>query len=127
LIEVVGLFDNTILETRCRSRGKISAVGSDHGVMSFGIDARAAGTAGVVDLTATRSTTDDAAPRCRFPVDRSVDLQCPQAIGNGIPRFFTPRHVLGTGLRSGNNATRLLEAIETLRPQLARIPASTCA
>jgi alpha-D-ribose 1-methylphosphonate 5-triphosphate diphosphatase len=57
-------------------------------------------------------------PRRRFSVDVALVDSDRQAIGNGITTVFMPDMVVG-GLRSAENARDLLEAIETLRPQLA--------
>jgi alpha-D-ribose 1-methylphosphonate 5-triphosphate diphosphatase len=59
-------------------------------------------------------------PGVDFPVDVALIDSDRQAIGNGITTVFhATTWSWEPGLRSGNNATRLLEAIETLRPRLA--------
>jgi alpha-D-ribose 1-methylphosphonate 5-triphosphate diphosphatase len=117
------LLDNTILETSVQiAGGKISAVGSDHGVMSFGLDARGLLVLpGVVDLHGDAFERQMMPrPGVDFPVDVALIDSDRQAIGNGITTVFhATTWSWEPGLRSGNNATRLLEAIETLRPQLA--------
>jgi alpha-D-ribose 1-methylphosphonate 5-triphosphate diphosphatase len=102
--------------------GEISAVGSDHGRGSFGIDASGLKVLpGIIDLHGDaferqmmpRSGVD-------FPVDVALVDSDRQAIGNGITTVYHATTLSWEpGLRSGDNARQLLEAIETLRPQLA--------
>jgi alpha-D-ribose 1-methylphosphonate 5-triphosphate diphosphatase len=117
------LLGNTILETSVQiAGGKISAVGSDHGVVSFGLDARGLLVLpGVVDLHGDAFERQMMPrPGVDFPVDVALNDSDRQAIGNGITTIFhATTWSWEPGLRSGNNATRLLEAIEILRPQLA--------
>ena len=117
------LLGNTILETSVQiAGGKISAVGSDHGVISFGLDARGLLVLpGIVDLHGDAFERQMMPrPGVDFPVDVALNDSDRQAIGNGITTVFhATTWSWEPGLRSGDNATRLLEAIETLRPQLA--------
>jgi alpha-D-ribose 1-methylphosphonate 5-triphosphate diphosphatase len=117
------LLGNSILETSVQiASGKISAVGSDHGSSSFGLDARdLLVLPGIVDLHGDAFERQMMPrPGVGFPVDVALIDSDRQAIGNGITTVFhATTWSWEPGLRSGNNATRLLEAIETLRPQLA--------
>ena len=117
------LLGNSILETSVQiASGKISAVGSDHGSSSFGLDARdLLVLPGIVDLHGDAFERQMMPrPGVDFPVDVALIDSDRQAIGNGITTVFhATTWSWEPGLRSGNNATRLLEAIETLRPQLA--------
>ena len=59
-------------------------------------------------------------PGVDFPIDVALVDSDRQAISNGITTVFhATTWSWEPGLRSGDNARRLLEAIETLRPQLA--------
>jgi alpha-D-ribose 1-methylphosphonate 5-triphosphate diphosphatase len=117
------LLGNSILETSVQiASGKISALGSDHGSSSFGLDARdLLVLPGIVDLHGDAFERQMMPrPGVDFPVDVALIDSDRQAIGNGITTVFhATTWSWEPGLRSGNNATRLLEAIETLRPQLA--------
>ena len=117
------LLGNSILETSVQiASGKISAVGSDHGSSSFGLDARdLLVLPGIVDLHGDAFERQMMPrPGVDFPVDVALIDSDRQAIGNGITTVFhATTWSWEPGLRSGNNATRLLEAIETLRPRLA--------
>jgi len=117
------LLGNSILETSVQiASGKISALGSDHGSSSFGLDARdLLVLPGIVDLHGDAFERQMMPrPGVGFPVDVALIDSDRQAIGNGITTVFhATTWSWEPGLRSGNNATRLLEAIETLRPQLA--------
>src|ERR1700694_1318187 len=102
--------------------GEIAAVGSDHGRASFAIDACGLKVLpGIVDLHGDAFERQMMPrPGVDFPVDVALIDSDRQAIGNGITTVFhATTWSWEPGLRSGNNATRLLEAIETLRPQLA--------
>jgi alpha-D-ribose 1-methylphosphonate 5-triphosphate diphosphatase len=102
--------------------GKISAVDADHEHGSFGIDARCLKVLpGIVDLHGDAFERQMMPrPGVDFPVDVALADSDRQAISNGITTVYH-----GTtwswepGLRSGDNARQLLEAIETLRPQLS--------
>jgi alpha-D-ribose 1-methylphosphonate 5-triphosphate diphosphatase len=117
------LLGNSILETSVQiASGKISAVGSDHGGSSFGLDARdLLVLPGIVDLHGDAFERQMMPrPGVGFPVDVALIDSDRQAIGNGITTVFhATTWSWEPGLRSGKNATRLLEAIETLRPRLA--------
>ncbi len=117
------LIGNSILETSVQiASGKISAVGSDHASSSFGLDARdLLVLPGIVDLHGDAFERQMMPrPGVDFPVDVALIDSDRQAIGNGITTVFhATTWSWEPGLRSGNNATRLLEAIEMLRPQLA--------
>ena len=117
------LLGNSILETSVQiASGKISAVGSDHGSSSFGLDARdLLVLPGIVDLHGDAFERQMMPrPGVDFPVDVALIDSDRQAIGNGITTVFhATTWSWEPGLRSGKNATRLLEAIETLRPRLA--------
>jgi alpha-D-ribose 1-methylphosphonate 5-triphosphate diphosphatase len=117
------LLGNSILETSVQvASGKISAVGSDHGGSSFGLDARdLLVLPGIVDLHGDAFERQMMPrPGVDFPVDVALIDSDRQALGNGITTVFhATTWSWEPGLRSGNNATRLLEAIETLRPRLA--------
>ena len=59
-------------------------------------------------------------PGVDFPIDVALLDSDRQAIGNGITTVFhATTWSWEPGLRSGDNARRLLEAIEAMRPQLA--------
>jgi alpha-D-ribose 1-methylphosphonate 5-triphosphate diphosphatase len=117
------LLGGELLETSLAiAHGEITAVGSDHGRGSLGIDA-----SGLLVLPGIIDLHGDAferqmmpRPGVDFPVDVALIDSDRQAVGNGITTVYH-----GTtwswepGLRSGDNARQLLEAIETLRPQLA--------
>jgi alpha-D-ribose 1-methylphosphonate 5-triphosphate diphosphatase len=117
------LLGNSILETSVQiAGGKISALGSDYASSSFGLDAGdLLVLPGIVDLHGDAFERQMMPrPGVGFPVDVALIDSDRQAIGNGITTVFhATTWSWEPGLRSGNNATRLLEAIETLRPQLA--------
>lgn len=102
--------------------GRIAAVGSDQGRGPFGLDARGLKVLpGIVDLHGDAFERQMMPrPGVDFPVDIALLDSDRQAISNGITTVYH-----GTtwswepGLRNGDNARRLLKAIETLRPQLA--------
>jgi alpha-D-ribose 1-methylphosphonate 5-triphosphate diphosphatase len=102
--------------------GEISAVGSDHGRGSLIIDASDLKVLpGIVDLHGDAFERQMMPrPGVDFPVDVALVDSDRQAIGNGITTVFhATTWSWEPGLRSGNSARQLLEAIETLRPQLA--------
>jgi alpha-D-ribose 1-methylphosphonate 5-triphosphate diphosphatase len=102
--------------------GKISAVDSERGRSSFGIDA-----GGLLVLPGIIDLHGDAferqmmpRPGVDFPVDVALIDSDRQAIANGITTVFhATTWSWEPGLRSADNARRLLDAIEGLRPQLA--------
>src|ERR1700726_537405 len=117
------LLDGEFRETSLQvADGKISTVDADHEDSSFGIDARRLKVLpGIVDLHGDAFERQMMPrPGVDFPVDVALADSDRQAISNGITTVYH-----GTtwswepGLRCGDNARRLLEAIETLRPQLA--------
>jgi alpha-D-ribose 1-methylphosphonate 5-triphosphate diphosphatase len=100
----------------------ISAVGTDQGRSSLAIDARGLLVLpGIVDLHGDAFERQMMPrPGVDFPVDVALVDSDRQAIANGITTLFhATTWSWEPGLRSGNNARRLLEAIETLRPRLA--------
>ena len=117
------LLGNSILETSVQiASGKISALGSDHGSSSFGLDARdLLVLPGIVDLHGDAFERQMMPrPGVDFPVDVALIDSDRQAIGNGITTVYhATTWSWEPGLRSGDNARQLLEAIEALRPRLA--------
>jgi alpha-D-ribose 1-methylphosphonate 5-triphosphate diphosphatase len=117
------LLGGEILETSLQTAGRaISAVGSDHGRGSLGLDARdLLVLPGIVDLHGDAFERQMMPrPSVDFPVDVALADGDRQAIGNGITTVFhATTWSWEPGLRSGDNARGLIEAIESLRPQLA--------
>jgi alpha-D-ribose 1-methylphosphonate 5-triphosphate diphosphatase len=117
------LLGGEILETSLQTAGReISAVGSDHGRGSLSLDARGLLVLpGIVDLHGDAFERQMMPrPGVDFPVDVALADSDRQAIGNGITTVFhATTWSWEPGLRSGDNARGLLEAIESLRPQLA--------
>jgi alpha-D-ribose 1-methylphosphonate 5-triphosphate diphosphatase len=117
------LLGGEILETSVQiAGGKISAVESGHGRGSPGIDARdLLVLPGIVDLHGDAFERQMMPrPGVDFPVDVALVDSDRQAIGNGITTVFhATTWSWEPGLRGAENARGLLEAIETLRPQLA--------
>jgi alpha-D-ribose 1-methylphosphonate 5-triphosphate diphosphatase len=102
--------------------GEITAVGSNHGRRSLGIDASGLKVLpGIVDLHGDAFERQMMPrPGVDFPVDVALVDSDRQAIANGITTVFhATTWSWEPGLRGANNARDLLEAIETLRPQLA--------
>lgn len=102
--------------------GEISAVGADHGRGSLVIDASDLKVLpGIVDLHGDAFERQMMPrPGVGFPVDVALVDSDRQAIANGITTVFhATTWSWEPGLRSGDSARQLLEAIETLRPQLA--------
>ena len=102
--------------------GKISAVDSDHGRGSFGLDASDLKVLpGIVDLHGDAFERQMMPrPGVDFPVDVALIDSDRQAVANGITTVYhATTWSWEPGLRSADNARRLLEAIESLRPQLA--------
>ena len=117
------LLGNEIQETSLRIAGReISAVGSEPGRGALGIDAR-----GLVVLPGIVDLHGDAferqmmpRPGVDFPVDVALVDSDRQAISNGITTVYhATTWSWEPGLRSADNARGLLEAIESMRPQLA--------
>jgi alpha-D-ribose 1-methylphosphonate 5-triphosphate diphosphatase len=110
-------------ETSLRIAGReIDTVGADHSHGSSGIDA-----GGLLVLPGIVDLHGDAferqmmpRPGVDFPIDVALVDSDRQAIGNGITTVYhATTWSWEPGLRSGDNAGRLLEAIESMRPQLA--------
>ena len=102
--------------------GRIDAVGSGHGGGTLGIDARGLLVLpGIVDLHGDAFERQMMPrPGVDFPIDVALIDSDRQAIANGITTVFhATTWSWEPGLRSGDNAALLLEAIESLRPQLA--------
>jgi alpha-D-ribose 1-methylphosphonate 5-triphosphate diphosphatase len=101
---------------------EISAVGAGHGRGSIGFDARdLLVLPGIVDLHGD-AFERQMMPRAGvdFPIDVALIDSDRQAISNGITTVFhATTWSWEPGLRSGDNARRLLEAVESLRPRLA--------
>src|ERR1700726_4817406 len=120
------LLDGEFRETSLQvADGKISALDADHDHGSFGIDARGLKVLpGIVDLHGDAFERQMMPrPGVDFPVDVALIDSDRQAIANGITTVFHATTWSGEpGLRSGDNARQLLEAIETMRPQLAADP-----
>jgi alpha-D-ribose 1-methylphosphonate 5-triphosphate diphosphatase len=116
------LLGGEILETSLQiAGGKINAVDSGHGHGSLGIDARdLLVLPGIVDLHGDAFERQMMPrPGVDFPVDVALVDSDRQAIGNGITTVFhATTWSWEPGLRSAENARDLLEAIETMRPQL---------
>ena len=117
------LLGNEIQETSLRIAGReISAVGSEPGRGALSIDAR-----GLVVLPGIVDLHGDAferqmmpRPGVDFPVDVALVDSDRQAISNGITTVYhATTWSWEPGLRSADNARGLLEAIESMRPQLA--------
>jgi alpha-D-ribose 1-methylphosphonate 5-triphosphate diphosphatase len=102
--------------------GEISAVGARHGSGSIEFDARDLRVLpGIVDLHGD-AFERQMMPRTGvdFPIDVALIDSDRQAISNGITTVFhATTWSWEPGLRSGDNARRLLEAVESLRPRLA--------
>jgi alpha-D-ribose 1-methylphosphonate 5-triphosphate diphosphatase len=117
------LLGGDIVESSLRlADGEIRAVGPDRGHGSFGLDA-----GGLLVLPGIVDLHGDAferqmmpRPGVDFPVDVALIDSDRQAIGNGITTVYhATTWSWEPGLRSGDNARQLLEAIEALRPRLA--------
>lgn len=117
------LLGGEICETSLRTAGRdIGAIGADDARAAFGIDAGGLMVLpGIVDLHGD-AFERQMMPRAGvdFPVDVALTDSDRQAIGNGITTVFhATTWSWEPGLRSGDNARRLLETIESIRPQLA--------
>lgn len=117
------LLGEAIVETSLLIAGRdIGAIGSDHGNNDVAIDAR-----GLLVLPGIVDIHGDAferqmmpRPGVDFPIDVALHDSDRQAIANGITTVFhATTWSWEPGLRSGDNARLLLEAIESLRPKLA--------
>jgi alpha-D-ribose 1-methylphosphonate 5-triphosphate diphosphatase len=112
-------FCDTTLQTFGRD---IAAVGYSQPSASLAIDARGLLVLpGIVDLHGDAFERQMMPrPGVDFPIDVALADSDRQAIANGITSVFhAATWSWEPGLRSGDNARRLLDAIETLRPQLA--------
>ncbi|MBV9564682.1 MAG: alpha-D-ribose 1-methylphosphonate 5-triphosphate diphosphatase [Bradyrhizobium sp.] len=104
------------------SQGCISAVGASQGRSAFSLDA-----GGLLVLPGIVDLHGDAferqmmpRPHVDFPIDIALIDSDRQAIANGITTVFhATTWSWEPGLRCGDNAQKLLEAIEALRPKLA--------
>jgi alpha-D-ribose 1-methylphosphonate 5-triphosphate diphosphatase len=102
--------------------GEIIAVDPDQSRASIGLDARGLKVLpGIVDLHGDAFERQMMPrPGVDFPIDVALVDSDRQAISNGITTVYhATTWSWEPGLRSGDNARQLLEAIETLRPQLA--------
>jgi alpha-D-ribose 1-methylphosphonate 5-triphosphate diphosphatase len=117
------LLGQEIVETTLRLAGReIVSVGSDHSRGSSGIDADGLLVLpGIVDLHGDAFERQMMPrPGVDFPIDVALVDSDRQAISNGITTVFhATTWSWEPGLRSADNAGRLLEAIEAMRPQLA--------
>ena len=117
------LIDGEFVETSLRvAERDIDTVGSDAARASLRIDARGLKVLpGIVDLHGD-AFERQIMPRAGvdFPIDVALADSDRQAISNGITTVFhATTWSWEPGLRSGDNARALLEAIEAMRPQLA--------
>jgi alpha-D-ribose 1-methylphosphonate 5-triphosphate diphosphatase len=117
------LLGDEILETSLRVAGqKIGTIGTSHGRGSLELDARdLVVLPGIVDLHGDAFERQMMPrPGVGFPIDVALADSDRQAVSNGITTVFhATTWSWEPGLRSGDSARTLLEAIETLRPQLA--------
>jgi alpha-D-ribose 1-methylphosphonate 5-triphosphate diphosphatase len=117
------LLGDEFADASLRTAGRdISAVGTDQGRSSLAIDARGLLVLpGIVDLHGDAFERQMMPrPGVDFPIDVALVDSDRQAIANGITTVFhATTWSWEPGLRSGDNARLLLEAIETLRPKLA--------
>lgn len=100
----------------------IAAIGSGQPSVTFALDARGLLVLpGIVDLHGDAFERQMMPrPGVDFPIDVALVDSDRQAIANGITSVFhAATWSWEPGLRSGDNARKLLEAIEGLRPQLA--------
>ena len=117
------LIGNEIVETSLSiAEGRIAEVGATHRAFPTELDARdLLVLPGIVDLHGD-AFERQMMPRAGvdFPIDVALLDSDRQAISNGITTVFhATTWSWEPGLRSGDNARRLLEAIEALQPQLA--------
>src|SRR6201985_2406983 len=104
------------------SNGRISAIGAAEPRAPLGLDARdLLVLPGIVDLHGDAFERQMMPrPKVDFPIDVALVDSDRQAIANGITTVFhAATWSWEPGLRCGDNAQKLLEAIETLRPKLA--------
>ncbi|MCL2714212.1 MAG: alpha-D-ribose 1-methylphosphonate 5-triphosphate diphosphatase [Alphaproteobacteria bacterium] len=116
------LLDGTITETSLRiGDGKIQSIDAGPGRSALAIDARRLLVLpGIVDLHGDAFERQIMPrPGVDFPLDVALLESDRQAVSNGITTaFHAATWSWEPGLRSGDSAARLLEAIERLRPQL---------
>ena len=117
------LLDGELVESSLRvADGSISAIGSEQNRGSLAIDARGLKVLpGIVDLHGDAFERQMMPrPGVDFPIDVALADSDRQAIANGITTVFhATTWSWEPGLRSAENARELLEAIESLRSQLA--------
>jgi alpha-D-ribose 1-methylphosphonate 5-triphosphate diphosphatase len=117
------LLGDEFADASLRTAGRdIAEIGADHGRVSLTLDARGLLVLpGIVDLHGDAFERQMMPrPGVDFPVDVALADSDRQAIANGITTVFhAATWSWEPGLRSGDNARLLLEAIESLRPQLA--------
>jgi alpha-D-ribose 1-methylphosphonate 5-triphosphate diphosphatase len=104
------------------ANGKISGVDTRKGRGAFELDARdLLVLPGIVDIHGDAFERQMMPrPKVDFPIDVALVDSDRQAIANGITTVFhAATWSWEPGLRCGDNAQKLLEAIETLRPKLA--------
>ncbi|MGJ4946367.1 alpha-D-ribose 1-methylphosphonate 5-triphosphate diphosphatase [Bradyrhizobium sp. HKCCYLS1011] len=104
------------------AQGKVAGIGTIRRGSDLELDARELLVLpGIVDLHGDAFERQmEPRPGVGFPVDVALIDSDRQAITNGITTVFhATTWSWEPGLRSGDNARRLLEAIEALRPQLA--------
>ena len=116
------LVGNEIVETSLQIAGReIATVGKDHARGSLGLDAKGLLVLpGIVDLHGDAFERQMMPrPGVDFPIDVALIDSDRQAISNGITTVFhATTWSWEPGLRCGDNASKLLEAIEQMRPQL---------
>ncbi|MFG3591365.1 alpha-D-ribose 1-methylphosphonate 5-triphosphate diphosphatase [Bradyrhizobium sp. RDI18] len=117
------LLGNEIVETSLRIAGReIAAVGADSNYSIGGVNANGLLVLpGIVDLHGDAFERQMMPrPGVDFPIDVALVDSDRQAISNGITTVYhATTWSWEPGLRSADNARRLLEAIEQMRPQLA--------
>jgi alpha-D-ribose 1-methylphosphonate 5-triphosphate diphosphatase len=117
------LLGGEILESSVSiAEGNIASTGTAHGRGSLALDARGLLVLpGIVDLHGDAFERQMMPrPGVDFPIDVALVDSDRQAISNGITTVFhATTWSWEPGLRSGDNARRLLEAVEALRPELA--------
>jgi alpha-D-ribose 1-methylphosphonate 5-triphosphate diphosphatase len=116
------LLEGEFIETSLQvSAGEIRDAGAAYGHGALNVDARGLLVLpGIVDLHADAFERQIMPrPGVDFPLDVALFDSDRQAISNGITTVFhAATWSWEPGLRSGENATLLVEAIESLRPQL---------
>jgi alpha-D-ribose 1-methylphosphonate 5-triphosphate diphosphatase len=117
------LLGEEFADASLRTSGRdVDAIGTDQARGALAIDARGLLVLpGIVDLHGDAFERQMMPrPGVDFPADVALIDSDRQAIANGITTVFhATTWSWEPGLRSGDNARRLLEAIESLRPQLA--------